>query len=136
MTQPISGIIHEEWRSISRYANYQVSNIGRVRNVETERILKPSIKHNGYYHIGLYKDKSQKFLYIHRLVAQEFIENPENQHAVDHINHDNANNTILNLRWVSNSENSWIEQNNQKHPHSTKVCVSIRKRISGTLKPS
>ena len=39
----ITGIINEEWRSVSGNANYQVSNIGRVRNVGTERILKPQI---------------------------------------------------------------------------------------------
>ena len=37
----ITGIIQEEWRSISGYANYQVSNIGRVRNIKSGRILKP-----------------------------------------------------------------------------------------------
>ncbi len=40
----ITGIINEEWRSVSGYANYQVSNIGRVRNVKTEKILKPNIE--------------------------------------------------------------------------------------------
>ncbi len=102
----ITGIINEEWRSISEYGNYQVSNIGRVKNVETHRILKPSIIKNGYCQIGLYKEKTKSVLYVHRLVAQEFIENPDDKHCVDHINHDKTNNTILNLRWASKSENA------------------------------
>ena len=101
----ITGIINEEWRSISGFANYQVSNIGRVRNVKSERIMKPRIENSGYHRIGLCKDDERKFLNIHRLVAQEFIENPDGKHLVDHINHDVSDNTMLNLRWASKSEN-------------------------------
>ena len=106
MTQPITGIINEEWRSVNGYANYQVSNIGRVRNVETEKILKQTMTKLGYCQIGLYREGLRKFLYIHRMVAHAFIKNPDNRPCVDHMNHDTSNNTILNLRWVSMSENS------------------------------
>ncbi len=44
-------------------------------------------------------------LYVHRLVAQEFVENPDDKDFVDHINRKRSDNTILNLRWVSGSEN-------------------------------
>ena len=101
----ITGIINEEWRSISEYGNYQVSNIGRVKNVDTHRILKPNIRQNGYYQICLSQNNSKTQLYIHRLVAQEFIENPDNKNVVDHMNRNRADNTIKNLRWVSNAEN-------------------------------
>ena len=106
MAQPISGIINEEWRSVNGYANYQVSNIGRVRNVETELILESCNSGMGYYQVRLYKDGSRMFLLVHRLVAHAFIENPDSKTCVDHINHDKTNNTILNLRWVSVSENA------------------------------
>ena len=101
----ITGIINEEWRSVNGYANYQVSNIGRVRNVETELILESCNSGMGYYQVRLYKDGSRMFLLVHRLVAHAFIENPDSKTCVDHINHDKTNNTILNLRWVSVSEN-------------------------------
>ena len=108
MTQPNTGIINEEWRSVSGNANYQVSNIGRVRNVKTERILKPRIGGSGkcYFIVALCKDSARANSYIHRHVAQEFIDNPDSKKYVDHIDHNKTNNTILNLRWVSNSENS------------------------------
>ena len=54
MTQ---GINNECWRNISGYLNYQVSNIGRVRNVKTERILKPQILQNGL----LYRRALQRY---------------------------------------------------------------------------
>ncbi len=97
----ITGIINEEWRSVSGYANYQVSNIRRARHVGNERIMKSSIRKDGYYQIGLYSDGSQKNLLIHRLVAQACIENPDDRNLLDKINHKKTNNIILNLRWVS-----------------------------------
>jgi hypothetical protein len=101
----ITGIINEERRTISCFANYQVSNIGRLIRVEAERIMKPNIRKDGYYRICLYTGKSTTYLYIHRLVAQEFIEHPDNKNCVDHVNHDVPNNTIHNLRWLSKSGN-------------------------------
>ena len=120
----ITGIINEEWRSISEYGNYQVSNIGRVKNVETHRILKPNILPNDYYRICLYKEKARSMFYIHRLVAQEFIENPDNKDFVDHINRKRNDNTILNLRWVTGSENQMnksIQQNGRSKYKG--VCI-------------
>ena len=83
----ITGIINEEWRSVNGYANYQVSNIGRVRNVKTEKILKPFNAGNGYLKVFLYNDNARANSHIHRLVAQDFFENPDNKKYVDHVNH-------------------------------------------------
>ena len=123
----ITGIINEEWRSVNGYANYQVSNIGRVRNVETEKILKQTMTKLGYCQIGLYREGLRKFLYIHRIVAHAFIENPDNRPCVDHVNHDVSNNTILNLRWVSMSENA-MNRTKRQNVSSKYKGVSFRKR--------
>ena len=95
-------IITEEWRSIDCYINYQVSNIGRVRNSDTGRILKPRIrgKNHDYQAVALYKDRKQNNCSIHRLVAIEFIPNLENKPQVDHIDMDKFNNSVSNLRWL------------------------------------
>ena len=58
--QMITGINQEEWRSISEYANYQVSNIGRVRNRKKDIILNPSTSNNGYLVINLYNKGIEK----------------------------------------------------------------------------
>ncbi len=100
----ITGIINEEWRSISGYVSYQVSNIGRVRNSTTGRILKAQIT-SGYYRVALTKHNVKRLYLVHRLVAQEFIDNPADKPSVDHINHSKTDNTVNNLRWVSVSEN-------------------------------
>ena len=102
MTQEIN---NECWRNISGYLKYQVSNVGRVRNSITGRILKPQIRKDVYYQICLCENSMKTRYLIHRLVAREFSENPDNKNFVDHMNHNKADNTILNLRWVSNAEN-------------------------------
>ena len=81
-------IVNEQWRSINEYINYQVSNLGRVRNANTGKILKPVLLKSGYPSVKLYNNDHNKTMLIHRLVASEFIDNQDNKPVVDHIDHD------------------------------------------------
>ena len=73
-----------------------------IRNKRTEKILKESIKGGGYYCVHL-----NGMTYVkHRLIAKQFVPNPNNYPCVDHINHQRIDNHVSNLRWVSSSENS------------------------------
>ena len=103
-------IVNEQWRSISEYINYQVSNLGRVRNANTGRILKPILFKNGYHYVTLYNNELTKAMLIHRIVASEFIDNQDNKPVVDHIDHDKTNNIVSNLRWASVSQNQMNQQ--------------------------
>ena len=97
-------IINEEWRSIGGYLNYQVGNIGRVRNVRGHIMALVKNK-EGYLHINLYLHGKPHNRQVHRLVAQEFIRNPMNKPTVDHIDNEaKHNNTIGNLRWATLKE--------------------------------
>jgi hypothetical protein len=98
-------IINEQWRTISGYLNYQVSNIGRVRNTTTGRVRKLSTGHAGYLGLTLPLNGKLVYLKVHRLVALEFLPNPNNKPTVDHIdNKAILNNTIHNLRWATRGE--------------------------------
>lgn len=98
----------EEWRDIEGYEGlYQVSNLARVRSLQRQktRIIKPEIIHTGYLRVTLYKSGKTKSHYVHILVAQAFIPNPENKKQVNHIDGNKQNNCIDNLVWVTPSEN-------------------------------
>ena len=80
--------------------NYQVNILGEVRNKKTGKILKNYLS-NGYYCVDLGKQYN-----IHRLIALQFIPNPENLSDVDHIDGNKINNSIENLRWTSHQQNN------------------------------
>lgn len=116
----------EEWRTIEDHPNYSVSNLGRVRNDKTGKLLKPhkSNKENGYYRVTLFQAtrESRKNFLIHRLVAMAFIPNPDNKKEVNHIDGDKFNNVVSNLEWVSPSENCL-------HAHRVLNCKSPAKKV-------
>lgn len=92
------------WKTIEERPNYSVNENGDVRNNKTGRILKQYTHSCGYKTVMLGRKTSP--LYIHRLVASAFIENPNNLPQVDHINGDKTDNRAENLRWVTASENA------------------------------
>ena len=94
-----------EWIKIEGKPNYSVSNEGNIRNDKTGRILKLHKGTSGYYQVMLGRKTSP--LYVHRLVAKAFIENPNNLPQVDHINGNKLDNRVENLRWLSVSDNCW-----------------------------
>jgi hypothetical protein len=100
--------MQEEFRTIKNYDGlYQISNLGRVKNLISGLVLKNTLhKTIGYYVVGLRKNDETKIKRVHILLAQAFIQNAENKNMVDHIDKDRANNNIDNLRWATSSQNS------------------------------
>lgn len=97
----------EIWKDIEGYEGlYQVSNLGRVKRITTNRILKSSKHVSGYLMVNLSKNSVTSHQRIHRLVAQAFIPNPENKHDINHIDENKTNNHVSNLEWVTAQENS------------------------------
>lgn len=99
----------EVWKDIKEYEGlYQVSNLGRIkslkRNTAREKIMKPRENRDGYLSINLCKNGNVTTKKIHRLVAENFIPNPENKYSVNHINGLKKDNRIENLEWSTASE--------------------------------
>ena len=107
---------NEEWKTISEFPKYEVSNMGNVRVKETKYIMKPFTNEAGYLRISISNDtiKRKKF-YIQRLVANEFLPNLENKPTVNHINNNRLDNRLCNLEWSTMSE-----QNIHKHKTNNK----------------
>ena len=97
--------MEEVFANIINFSNYQISNLGNVRNISTNKVLKPAPDKDGYLRVGLTKESKQRSFRVHRLVAEVFLENPNGYKQVDHIDRNPANNLFHNLRWVSHSEN-------------------------------
>jgi hypothetical protein len=97
--------MEEEFRICIENNKYSVSNFGRLRNNETNKILKGSKNSDGYM-IFDYRVKGVRYhKKIHRFVAMAFIPNPDDKEFVDHIDNNRTNNNAYNLRWCTNQEN-------------------------------
>jgi hypothetical protein len=95
----------EEWRVIAGFPNYSVSNLGRVRNDTTQRILRPGIGTNGYYQVCLYNQGRSATKPIHKLVATAFLGDSEGR-EVNHKDINKLNCHLSNLEYCSHSENN------------------------------
>lgn len=95
----------EIWRTINNWSNYEVSNLGRVRNKKTGRILRQYVNEFGYSIVDLHNYGKVKHYRVHRLVAQSFLPSRQNCNQVNHKDGNKANNNSSNLEWVTQSEN-------------------------------
>ncbi len=113
--------IQEVWRPVKDYEGiYEVSNLGKVKSID--RVIEYNsglcksrnqkgtytylaVGRNGYHSASLWKNNKEMRFSVHRLVAQAFIENPENKKQVNHKDGNKINNHVSNLEWMTASEN-------------------------------
>ena len=97
--------IIETWKPIIGYeTRYLISNLGHVKSINSNIILKPEIR-RGYYSVQLFNGKTYKHFSIHRLVALAFIDNSNKYTYVNHKDENKLNNCINNLEWCTASYN-------------------------------
>lgn len=92
-------------KKIIDFEKYEISDEGYVYNTCTERIQKQKIAGRGYPQVSFWKDGKRYYRYIHRLVAEYFIENPNNYDCVNHKDGNKLNNNVNNLEWCTNKQN-------------------------------
>ncbi len=101
----------EVWEDINGFeCRYIVSNLGRIKSIDSNRILRQSTnRNNGYLKTSVPlepKKRKLKTLRTHRIVAESFIPNPHKKETVNHIDGNKLNNTKSNLEWATYKEQS------------------------------
>ena len=123
---------------------YSISNYGNVRanwsdipqrglkhRIKIDKIkqLQPWKHSTGYMRVALGRGV---YRYVHRLVAQSFLPNPENASQVDHIDGNRTNNSVLNLRWVTAKQNA--AYGGERHNWESQKIASAKRRIHDAQK--
>jgi len=101
----------EVWKKISGFENYEVSNLGNIKNSNFKRMnkeqeIKSAKNSSGYLLVSLFDNGKRNRVMVHRLVSDSFLLNPENKKRVNHINGIKTDNRVENLEWNTHSENT------------------------------
>jgi len=98
--------MEEIWKPLG-VEKYMISNFGNVKGKFGDKLLKPGIIGDGYLQVCIAENHVRKFMLVHRLVGQYFLEKPTPEKCIiDHIDRNKTNNHVSNLRWVTHMENS------------------------------
>lgn len=98
--------MEEIWKDIPQYEGlYQVSNLGRVFSVRSQKCLAYRKRSDGYVRVALQMNGKRSFLYMQRLVANVFIPNPNDLPEVNHKDENPGNNAANNLEWCTHRYN-------------------------------
>ena len=126
----------EIWKDCKGYeGKYQVSNLGRVWSIGSQRYLKGSYDKDGYIQVCLTaKNGKAKKESVHRLVALAFLSNPTGMPVVNHIDENKENNCVDNLEWTTIKDNANHGTRNKRVSKANSIpvyCFELDKTFYG-----
>lgn len=104
---------------------YEIYEDGSIISLYTNKPLCQWVDNVGYLQVRLKKNGKNYYKRVHRLVAEHFIENPNNLPQVNHIDGDKTNNNINNLEWTNNKKNTQHGYDNDLY-HSKHRYIGIK----------
>lgn len=114
----------EEWQTVQVSNLYEISNIGRIRNKKTQKIISQRKNNGGYMIANLYKNGVPKTYIVHRLVADVFLPKEQGKNYVNHRDEDKTNNSVNNLEWCD------VLYNNTYGTRIENASKKVRKAIN------
>lgn len=115
---------------INNYNHHTITKDGVVTNQKTQNVKSIWKAKSGYYCVDISENGKSTKHYLHRLLAETFLPNPEDKRTVNHIDGDKTNNHLANLEWATDSENIQHAYNNSLNYSSTKkVSDSMLQQI-------
>lgn len=115
--------MEEIFKPIKDFPNYQISNLGNVKNIKRNKLLISYPKATGYMVTRLSNNNISKEKKIHRLVAQAFIDNPKNLEFVNHKDEIKNNNHFNNLEWCDSTYNNNYGTRSKRQAEKMKISV-------------
>ena len=113
---------NEEYKIIKQEPNYAISKTGKVLSIKRNCLRNTYIKNNGYEQITI----GNNHYYIHRLVAEAFLPNPNNYTVINHKDHNRKNNHVDNLEWCTTQYNNSYSNCNQR----LKECRGLNVKVT------
>lgn len=119
---------------------YAATSCGRIWSYKSNKFLRQHKNTSGYLQVCLYRNGKQKFMYVHRLVAQAYIPNPKNYEQINHKDENPENNCLQNLEWCDAKYNVNYGTRNKRaaetqinHPKKSKKIICVE---TGEIFPS
>lgn len=118
-------------KEVVGFNNYMVSEDGNIYSKRTNKPIYKTITNSGYYQVKLYREGKSINKYVHRLVAETYLDNPNDFSEVNHKDENKLNNSVDNLEWCDRIYN---ELYNDKHlKQSVKLCNKYNVYKDGVL---
>lgn len=126
--------VKEEWKDIKGFeGRYMVSNTGKILSLhfkgsKEQKCLKPTANERGYLAVIFYKKSKANRFFVHRLVAEAFLEKPVGMNEVNHRDGNKSNNVYTNLEWCTSSQN-------KRHGARTGLYDGMVQTVMKQMKP-
>lgn len=135
----------EIWHEVYGFDHlYEISSLGRLRTkyagkrgyTNEYHYIEPLNNGNGYLRFNLRCNKTQRTVYVHKLVAEYFIDNPYGYTEVNHKDENKKNNCVDNLEWCSHiyNTNYGTMPDKIRHKKSKRIKCVETNQVFGSLK--